>query len=245
MAFVSGRVAAKLTSRKIVVSIEDDELSRLVLLTLKHGPYEAVRAENYETLVQMVANYGAHLVLLDIDDADGRSMNLIDDRDDGKLQIPLIALTRRSDLRRQLEALDRGADDCIGVPFVPGDLIARIHAVLRRSYGKSPTTFRPVRIGDIEIDIVARDVRRKGEQVHLTALEQALLYLLASNAGTVVSRDRILDAIWGADFLGESNVIDRHVRSLRAKLQNGYRNPTYIETVTGDGYRFIVEAKAT
>lgn len=231
-------------SRKIVISIEDDELARLVLLTLKHGPYQTVRTESLETLRQMVANYGPHLVLLDIDDADGRAIDLLDARDQGELIIPVIALTRRSDLRRQLEALDRGADDCIGVPFVPGDLVARIHAVLRRSYGKSPTAFRPVRVGDIEIDLVGRDVRRRGEGVHLTALEQALLYLLASNAGVVVSRDRILDAVWGADFLGESNIIDRHVRSLRAKLQNDYRKPKYIETVAGSGYRFVGEAES-
>lgn len=231
-------------SRKVVISIEDDELARLALLTLKHGPYQTVRTENFETLRQMVANYGPHLVLLDIDDADGRAIDLLDARDQGRLIIPVIALTRRSDLRRQLEALDRGADDCIGVPFVPGDLVARIHAVLRRSYGKSPTTFRPVRVGDIEIDLVGRDVRRRGEGVHLTALEQALLYLLASNAGVVVSRDRILDAVWGADFLGESNIIDRHVRSLRAKLQNDYRKPKYIETVAGSGYRFVGEAES-
>lgn len=229
--------------RKILISIEDDELAQLAMLTLKHGPYEYLRADGFAALLGSIATYAPHLALLDIDDADGRAIDLITDQEDGSLGIPLIALTRRSDLRRQLEALDRGADDCIGVPFVPGDLIARIHAVLRRSYGKSPTTFRPVRIGDIEIDLVARDVRRKGEEVHLTALERALLYLLASNAGTVVTRDRILDAVWGADFLGESNIIDRHVRSLRAKLQNDYRKPKYIETVSGSGYRFVLEAE--
>jgi len=231
--------------RKVLVSIEDHELAHLAMLTMKHGPYDCRRVDSFATLPGTVAEFAPHLVLLDIDDAGGRAIDLITDAEQGGLGIPLIALTRRSDLRRQLEALDRGADDCIGVPFVPGDLIARIHAVLRRSYGKSPTTFRPVRIGDIEIDIVGRDVRRKGDEVHLTALEQALLYLLASNAGTVVSRDRILDAVWGADFLGESNIIDRHVRSLRAKLQDDYRKPKYIETVAGAGYRFVGEAEST
>lgn len=231
--------------RKVLISIEDDELARLAMLTLKHGPYDCLRVDSFAALLGQIATFAPHLVLLDIDDAGGRAIDLITDQGEQGLGTPLIALTRRSDLRRQLEALDRGADDCIGVPFVPGDLIARIHAVLRRSYGKSPTTFRPVRIGDIEIDLVGRDVRRKGEEVHLTALEQALLYLLASNAGTVVTRDRILDAVWGADFLGESNIIDRHVRSLRAKLQNDFRRPKYIETVAGSGYRFVSEAEST
>ena len=242
---MSRRAAEHGPLRKVLISIEDDELARLAMLTLKHGPYDCRRVDAYAALPAAITEFAPHLVLLDIDDAGGRAIDLISDQEEQGLGIPLIALTRRSDLRRQLEALDRGADDCIGVPFVPGDLIARIHAVLRRSYGKSLTTFRPVRIGDIEIDLVGRDVRRRGEEVHLTALEQALLYLLASNAGTVVTRDRILDAVWGADFLGESNIIDRHVRSLRAKLQNDFRKPRYIETVAGSGYRFVGEAERT
>lgn len=231
--------------RKVLLRIAEDELCRLAMLTMKHGPYECRRLPSIAEAVGTIATYAPHLLILDIDDDSGAAIELITDRGDGKLGVPLIALTRRTDLRRQLDAFDRGADDCIGVPFAPGDLIARIHAVLRRSYGTSPTTFRPIRIGDIEIDLVGRDVRRQGEEVHLTGLEQALLYLLASNAGTVITRDRILDALWGADFLGESNIIDRHVRSLRAKLQDNYRKPKYIETVAGTGYRFVGEVEGT
>ncbi len=76
-------------------------------------------------------------------------------------------------------------------------------------------------------------------ELHLTGLEQALLYLLAANAGRVLSRGEILDALWGADYIAESNVVDRHVRSLRIKLQNGWRRPRFIATVPGKGYRFI------
>jgi two-component system alkaline phosphatase synthesis response regulator PhoP len=75
--------------------------------------------------------------------------------------------------------------------------------------------------------------------VHLTAIEQSLLYLLASRSGRVITRDEILDAIWGTDFVAESNIVDRHIRSLRIKLQNDYRRPRFIATVPGAGYRFI------
>ena len=75
--------------------------------------------------------------------------------------------------------------------------------------------------------------------VHLSGIEQSLLYLLASRAGRTVTRDEILDAIWGTDFVAESNVVDRHIRSLRIKLQNDYRHPRFIATVPGQGYRFI------
>ncbi|HET8569232.1 MAG TPA: response regulator transcription factor, partial [Candidatus Limnocylindria bacterium] len=183
-----------------------------------------------------------HLMIIDVDDDDGRMIELISESEvDGR--VPIIALTRRADLRRQLDAFERGADDCVGVPFVPADLAARVHAVLRRAYGKTAPAFRELRLGDLEIDLVARQVRAAGSSLHLTSLEQALLYLLASNAGTVLSREVILDAIWGTDFLADSNIVDRHVRALRVKLQNDWRKPKYIETVPGVGYRFQAGSK--
>jgi len=82
-------------------------------------------------------------------------------------------------------------------------------------------------------------VRAGSSVIHLTSIEQSLLYLLASRAGRVVTRDEIMDVVWGTDFVAESNVVDRHVRSLRIKLQNDYRQPRFIATVPGRGYRFI------
>ena len=100
--------------------------------------------------------------------------------------------------------------------------------------------FTPVlRLGELEIDILHRRVRAGGLELHLTAVEQNLLYLLAANAGRLLTRDEILDHLWGADYVAESNVVDRHVRNLRAKLQNSHRRPRYIATVPGRGYRFL------
>ena len=92
-----------------------------------------------------------------------------------------------------------------------------------------------LRLGELEIDILNRSVRAGGHELHLTSLEQSLLYLLAANAGRVLTRDEILDHLWGVDFVAESNVVDRHVRNLRAKLQNNWRRPRYIATVPGSG----------
>jgi len=96
-----------------------------------------------------------------------------------------------------------------------------------------------ITIGEIEIDILSREVRTGTSIVHLSGIEQSLLYLLASRGGRVLTRDEILDAIWGTDFVAESNIVDRHVRTLRIKLQNDYRHPRFIATVPGAGYRFI------
>ena len=96
-----------------------------------------------------------------------------------------------------------------------------------------------IRLGEIEIDIVNRVVHAGDSVVHLSGIEQSLLYLLASRGGRVVNREEILDTIWGVDFVAESNIVDRHIRSLRIKLQNGYRHPRFIATVPGLGYRFV------
>jgi DNA-binding response OmpR family regulator len=103
--------------------------------------------------------------------------------------------------------------------------------------------FTPVlRLGDLEIDILNRSVRIHDKDLHLTSIEQSLLYLLAANAGRLLTRDEILDQLWGADYVAESNVVDRHIRNLRMKLQNGWKHPRYIATIPGRGYRFVSTA---
>jgi two-component system alkaline phosphatase synthesis response regulator PhoP len=90
----------------------------------------------------------------------------------------------------------------------------------------------------MEIDILNRVVRAGDSVIHLSGVDQSLLYLLASRAGSVVTKEEILDAIWGTDFVAESNIVDRHIRSLRIKLQDDWRQPRFIATVHGQGYRF-------
>jgi DNA-binding response OmpR family regulator len=125
------------------------------------------------------------------------------------------------------------------VPFSPEELVARVLAVLRRTPHEG-AALRPVlRLGELEIDLLHRRVRAGTSELHLTSLELSLLYLLAANAGRLLTRDEILDHLWGVDYAAESNVVDRHIRNLRAKLQNGWRRPRYIATVPGRGYRFL------
>ncbi len=159
--------------------------------------------------------------------------------DGGTTRIPVLALTRRGDLRTKLAAFEQGVDDIMTVPFSPEELLARVLVITRRTYGASDRFIPVVRLGELEIDILHRRVRAGASEIHLTGLEQALLYLLAANAGRVVTRDEILDALWGVDYAAESNVVDRHIRNLRAKLQNDWRKPRFIATVPGEGYRFI------
>jgi len=234
--------AAKESDRaaRVLLVIEDRALANTIDLTLQHGGYLRRAETSVEAAKTAISDWKPHLLLLDIDLEAGAGIQLIDDARAGG-PIGVIALTRRSDLRGKLDAFERGADDYIGVPFVPDDLVARARAVIRRTHGKAGELVPRLRIGDLEIDVLNRKVLAGDHELHLTSLEQALLYLLAANAGSVLTREQILDALWGTDFVIESNVVDRHVRALRAKLQNDWHKPRYIETVPGSGYRFVPE----
>jgi DNA-binding response OmpR family regulator len=130
-------------------------------------------------------------------------------------------------------------DDIMTVPFAPEELLARVLALVRRVYS-APVTFTPtIKIGELEIDILNRTVRTGSSELQLTSLEQSVLYLLAANAGRVVTREEILDALWGTDYVAESNVVDRQIRNLRERLQDDWRKPRFIATIPGRGYRFL------
>jgi len=191
-------------SVRVLLVLDDRALANTIDLTLRHGGYIRRSEETVGAARVAIAEWKPHLLLLDIDLDAGAAIQLIDDARAGG-PMGIIALTRRSDLRGKLDAFERGADDYIGVPFVPDDLVARARAVLRRTHGRVGELVPRLRIGDLEIDVLNRKVL----------------------------------ALWGTDFVIESNVVDRHVRALRAKLQNDWHRPRYIETVPGSGYRFV------
>jgi DNA-binding response OmpR family regulator len=145
----------------------------------------------------------------------------------------------RGDLKTKLGAFERGADEIIGVPFVPEELVARTLALMRRSYGDTVPFIPVIHVAGLEVDLVTQHVKVGNRRPELTAMEQALLYLLASNPGQTLGREEIQDALWGADYVAGSNVVDRHVRNLRLKLKDSWRRPRFIGTVPGKGYRFI------
>lgn len=216
----------------------DRALANTVDLTLRHGSYLRRSESTVKDARAAIAEWKPQLLLIDIDLEAGAGIQLIDEVRAGG-PIGVIALTRRSDLRGKLAAFERGADDYIGIPFVPDDLVARVRAVIRRTHGNAGELVPRLRIGDLEFDVLNRKVLTGEHELHLTSLEQALLYFLAANAGSVLTREQILDALWGTDFVSESKVVDWHVRALRAKLQDDSHKPRYIETVPGTGYRFV------
>ncbi|MDQ6858602.1 MAG: response regulator transcription factor, partial [Chloroflexota bacterium] len=157
-------------------------------------------------------------------------------------RVPTIAVTRNGEMRAKLRAFERGADDILNVPFLPEELVARAQSLIRRSYADGIDLIAAVRLGDIEIDILARTVSIRGRRVDLSPLEHGLLWLLASNAGAVVSKQRIEELLWGSALGTSSNVVEQYVRRLRTKLRDSPTQGRLIQTVRGRGYRFVPTA---
>ena len=213
----------------------------LIELTLKHGLFLVRPARNLAEAEAILAAWRPHLAVIDMDHDDGTALlgRLGASNRLTKRVTPALGLTRRGDLKTKLRAFDLGVDDILTMPFSPEELLARSIVITRRATGIGLPLIPAITIGEMEIDILSREVRTGTSVIHLSGIEQSLLYLLASSGGRVVSRDDILDAIWGTDFVAESNIVDRHVRSLRTKLQDDYRHPRFIATVQNKGYRFI------
>ena len=213
----------------------------LIELTLNHGVFVVRAAQTLTEADAILAEWRPHMAVVDMDHDDSTALLQRIGASNSLTQsvTPVLGLTRRGDLKTKLRAFDLGVDDILTVPFSPEELLARSIVITRRASGTDRPIIPTITIGEMELDIFNRQVRAGASIVHLSGIEQSLLYLLASRAGRVVSREDILDAIWGTDFIAESNIVDRHVRSLRIKLQNDYRHPRFIATVAGEGYRFI------
>jgi two-component system alkaline phosphatase synthesis response regulator PhoP len=224
---------------RVLVMVEQALIGDLIELTLNHGLYATRKAENIAEAMVMCTEWQPHLAVVDMDIGGDRLIERLDQADAaGDSLIPTLSLTRRGDLRTKLAAFELGVDDIMTIPFSPEEHLARVLVITRRSYGR-PLAFNPIlKLGEIEIDIMQRQVRAGTAELHLTGLEQSLLYLLVAHAGQVVTRDEILDALWGTDHIAGSNIVDRHVRNLRSKLQDDWRKPRFIATVPGHGYRF-------
>lgn len=234
-------IAPEHESRRALVLHDRPLVIDLIELTLNHGLFTVRAATSLAEADPLLADWRPHLVVLDMDHHDSTALlGRLGASDQLTRRVtPALGLTRRGDLKTKLRAFDLGVDDILTMPFSPEELLARSIVITRRATGSDRPIIPTIMLGEMEIDIVSREVRTGASVIHLSGIEQSLLYVLASRGGRIVTRDEILDAVWGTDFVAESNIVDRHIRSLRIKLQDDYRHPRFIATVPGRGYRFI------
>lgn len=227
------------TETRVLVLLDQPLIAGVIKLTLNHGGFVTRDARDAGDAMGVLAEWQPHLAVIDMDLGGRELFERIGSSGEAGSRIPVVGLTRRGDLKSKLEAFEQGVDDILTMPFSPEELLARALAVTRRFYGGRVQLQPMFKIGDIELDILNRRLHVASQDLPLSPLELSLLYLLAANAGQIVTRDQILDALWGVDFVGESSAVDWPVRNLRAKLKDDWRKPRFIATIPGQGYRFI------
>ncbi len=217
-----------------VVVVEDDpHIADLVDLYLRREGFRVLLAGDGEKGLDLVKQEDPWIVILDVGLPGARDGFDVCRDIRSRSSVPVLFLTARDDEVDRVLGLELGADDYLVKPFSPRELVARVKAILRRTR-EGPAPQEVVAVGEVEVDLRRREARRNGEVVALTTREFDLLAFLADNIGLALSRQQLLDGVWGADWYGDERTVDVHVAQLRKKL--GPELP--LATVWGVGYRF-------
>jgi DNA-binding response OmpR family regulator len=219
-----------------VLLVEDDEsVRRSTGLLLERAGLEVDGVASGEDALVDIARQRYDLVLLDVM-LSGIGGFEVCRRVRALSQVPIVFLTARADVTDVVAGLELGADDYVVKPFEGAELIARVRAVLRRNE-KEPAA-PTIEVGGIVVDRAGFSVTKRGKPLDLSATEFRLLVELTNHAGQVQTREMLLERVWGYDYLGDSRLVDMAVKRLRDKIEDDARNPSYITTVRGVGYRF-------
>jgi len=219
--------------------IEDDDQIRLALtMALEDEGYKVLEAADGAAGLAEFAEHDTDLVLLDLRLPDMSGFDVCRALRARSI-VPIIIITAQTDTHDLVAGLEAGADDYITKPVVPKELAARIRALLRRVQLQETTTPRSTMVGDVELRREQGIVLKAGREVSLTKTEYRLLCEFADHAGAVLSRDQLLERVWGYEYLGDSRLVDAHVRRLRVKIEDHPDEPRLIVTVRGLGYRLL------
>ncbi|MFZ5987074.1 MAG: response regulator [Bacillota bacterium] len=228
-------------SKKLIFAVEDEvHIQQLIKYNLESSGYKTMVFDNGESLLKETRNTVPDLFILDImlPGIDGLEVCRQLRENPATKSTPIIMLTAKSEEFDKVLGLELGADDYIAKPFSIRELVARVKALFRRISSTSAQENELIKHGDITIDCSRREVYKKGQLLEMPLKEFELLKLLVQNKGKVLSRELLLEKIWGFDYYGETRTVDVHIRYLRQKIEDDDSNPIYIETIRGIGYKF-------
>ena len=225
---------------KILIVEDDVNIAKMLEVTLSIGGYESERCDNGKKAVDLVTSQSYDLVLLDVMLPDMDGFKVIEYIH--KEETAVIFLTALQDVMDKVKGLKLGAEDYIVKPFGVKEVCARVRAVLRRTENQvAPQQEEKIKGGDITVDIVSHTVTKGDKSIELTAKEFDLLVMLMRNSGRVLTRDTLLDRVWGVEYFGDTRTVDVHVRYLRQKIEDNPDTPQLLQTVRGVGYKFVGE----
>jgi len=227
---------------KILVVDDDTELCEMIKMTLDHAGFSVDVAQDGKSGLAFTEKNSYNVIILDImlPKMDGWEVcHKIRNTSNNNSKVPIIMLTAKVEEDDKIMGLKLGADDYVTKPFSPRELLARVHALLRREQDFKNKD-EVVEKGDLTVDVESYEVYIKDQKIDLPPKELELLYLLIRNAGKVFTREDILERIWGFSFAGGTRTVDEHIKRIRKKIEmeSSY---TYIQTVWGVGYKFEVK----
>ncbi|SNS24216.1 two-component system, OmpR family, alkaline phosphatase synthesis response regulator PhoP [Anaerovirgula multivorans] len=226
-------------TKKTILAVDDEEhILELIKFNLEKNGFQVITSDNGEKALELLARNPIDLVVLDLmlPGIDGLEVCKEIRRMEGYNKLPIIMLTAKGEETDRILGLELGADDYVTKPFSVRELIARVKAVLRRSEDVKKDNTKVLKFKDIVIDLEKHEVTVGVKQIELTLKEFELLKILMENRGKVMTRNVLLDEVWGYDYFGETRTVDVHIRHLRKKIGDD-ETSEYIETIRGVGYK--------
>jgi two-component system, OmpR family, KDP operon response regulator KdpE len=224
------------TPPRVLVVDDEPQIVRGLKIILRNAGYTVEAAETVAEALALLSARPPDALVLDLVLPDGEGIEVCREVRRWS-RLPILVLSAVGDEREKVRALDAGADDYVTKPFGTDELLARLRAVMRRSVSDSRDPL--VRIGDLEIDLADRRVRRDGTAVHLTPIEFDLLRVLAKHRGRLVTHRQLLREVWGPEYGAETHYLRVHVAHIRSKLEADPSRPRYVLTEPGVGYRLL------
>lgn len=223
-----------MTQAKILIIEDEQKISRVLQLELKFENYETEVAANGKDALRLIKEKNWDLVLLDIMIPELSGLEVLRRVRRNDEETPIILLTARDEVHDKVSGLDLGANDYITKPFQIEELLARIRVHLRKPKAKKKNTNELI-VGDLYVNLNAREVVRDEQHIDLTPREFDLLVCLLKNKNIVLTREQLIEQVWGFDYYGDTNVVDVYIRYVRQKVDQGF-DKAYIQTVRGVGY---------
>lgn len=226
--------------KRILIVDDEMHIRELIKFNLEKNGFKTIQAADGREAVELAKERQVDLIILDLmlPVIDGFEVCKEIRKDSVICDTPIIMLTAKGEEIDKIVGLELGADDYMTKPFSVRELVARVKAHLRRNSGTRQES-NLINFGDVSINLQTREVRKQDNLVDLTLKEFEILKILIKNKGSIITREVLLDRIWGYEYIGETRTVDVHIRHLRQKIEVDDKNPMFIQTIRGVGYKFL------